>query len=440
MKLKSLFSTPKKAILTSVCVAAVLAVTGTATVFTAEGIAKSSSIGTTAAEEKALSDAGVNKEDAAFSVTEFEFQKGRFVYDVEFTAGGIEYDYVIKASDGTVLSRKAKVDDDDLQQVTAAPDNTAPTTLADEYISLDAAKTKALDDAGLNASDVSFTKEKLDVDDGVTVYDIEFYTSDAEYDYEINAETGAVHERSVDWKEGDPPSQNEQSYIILDAAKGKALDDAGLNASDVSFTKEKLDVDDGVTVYDIEFYTSDAEYDYEINAETGAVHKRSVDRKEGNPPTQTEQSYISLDAAKTKALSDAGVKASAATFTKEKLDSDDGIAVYDLEFYTEENAYDYEINAKTGTVHEKSIEKREQTQQPQGGNSGSYIGVEKAKTLALNHAGLSAGEVSLSKAKFENDDGIMVYEIEFIKDRTEYEYTIDAASGKILEFDSEYDD
>ena len=66
--------------------------------------------------------------------------------------------------------------------------------------------------------------------------------------------------------------------------------------------------------------------------------------------------------------------------------------------------------------------------------------VEKAKTLALNHAGLSAGEVSLSKAKFENDDGIMVYEIEFIKDRTEYEYTIDAASGKILEFDSEYDD
>ena len=361
MKLKSLFSTPKKAILTSVCVAAVLAVTGTATVFTAEGIAKSSSIGTTAAEEKALSDAGVNKEDAAFSVTEFEFQKGRFVYDVEFTAGGIEYDYVIKASDGTVLSRKAKVDDDDLQQVTAAPDNTAPTTLADEYISLDAAKTKA-------------------------------------------------------------------------------LDDAGLNASDVSFTKEKLDVDDGVTVYDIEFYTSDAEYDYEINAETGAVHKRSVNRKEGNPPTQNEQSYISLDAAKTKALSDAGVKASAATFTKEKLDSDDGIAVYDLEFYTEENAYDYEINAKTGTVHEKSIEKREQTQQPQGGNSGSYIGVEKAKTLALNHAGLSAGEVSLSKAKFENDDGIMVYEIEFIKDRTEYEYTIDAASGKILEFDSEYDD
>ena len=155
MKLKSLFSTPKKAILTSVCVAAVLAVTGTATVFTAEGIAKSSSIGTTAAEEKALSDAGVNKEDAAFSVTEFEFQKGRFVYDVEFTAGGIEYDYVIKASDGTVLSRKAKVDDDDLQQVTAAPDNTAPTTLADEYISLDAAKTKALDDAGLNASDVN---------------------------------------------------------------------------------------------------------------------------------------------------------------------------------------------------------------------------------------------------------------------------------------------
>ena len=365
----------------------------------------------------------------SFTKEKLDVDDGVPVYDIEFYTSNAEYDYEINAETGAVHERSVD-----------RKEGNPPTQNEQSYISLDAAKGKALDDAGLNASDVSFTKEKLDVDDGVPVYDIEFYTSNAEYDYEINAETGAVHERSVDRKEGNPPTQNEQSYISLDAAKGKALDDAGLNASDVSFTKEKLDVDDGVPVYDIEFYTSNAEYDYEINAETGAVHERSVDRKEGNPPTQNEQSYISLDAAKTKALSDAGVKASAATFTKEKLDSDDGIAVYDLEFYTEENAYDYEINAKTGTVHEKSIEKREQTQQPQGGNSGSYIGVEKAKTLALNHAGLSAGEVSLSKAKFENDDGIMVYEIEFIKDRTEYEYTIDAASGKILEFDSEYDD
>lgn len=66
--------------------------------------------------------------------------------------------------------------------------------------------------------------------------------------------------------------------------------------------------------------------------------------------------------------------------------------------------------------------------------------MERAKEIALSHAGLSAGEVYLSKAKFEDDDGVKVYEIEFYKDRMEYEYTIHAATGRILEFDAEYDD
>ena len=111
MKLKSLFTTPKRAILTSICAVGILAAAGTATAFAAESIAKSNSIGTAAAEEAALLDAGVSAGDAVFSRTDFEFEKGSFVYDVEFAANGIEWDYLIKASDGTVLSRKAKVQD-----------------------------------------------------------------------------------------------------------------------------------------------------------------------------------------------------------------------------------------------------------------------------------------------------------------------------------------
>lgn len=52
MKLKTLFTTPKRAIITSVCMLAILAAAGTATAFAAESIAKSNSIGTAAAEEK----------------------------------------------------------------------------------------------------------------------------------------------------------------------------------------------------------------------------------------------------------------------------------------------------------------------------------------------------------------------------------------------------
>ena len=48
-------------------------------------------------------------------------------------------------------------------------------------------------------------------------------------------------------------------------------------------------------------------------------------------------------------------------------------------------------------------------------------------------------DVFFTKVKLDRDDGILEYEIEFFKDRVEYEYTIDAASGTILEYDSEYD-
>ena len=91
MKLKTLFTTPKRAIITSVCMLAILAAAGTATAFAAESIAKSNSIGTAAAEEKALLDAGVSSADANFGYTDFDFEKGSFVYEVEFTAAGIEW-------------------------------------------------------------------------------------------------------------------------------------------------------------------------------------------------------------------------------------------------------------------------------------------------------------------------------------------------------------
>ena len=303
MKLKTLFTTPKRAIITSVCMLAILAAAGTATAFAAESIAKSNSIGTAAAEEKALLDAGVSSADANFGYTDFDFEKGSFVYEVEFTANGIEWEYVIKASDGTVLSRRAKVQQGYADAITP----------------------------GLDTGDTS----------------------------------APVSEES-------------------DAA------------ADVS------------------------------TPETSTP--------ETSTPVQ-EETDIGLEAAKNAALADAGVSAADATFTEQKRDREDGVLVYDIEFYTSTTEYEYEIDASTGAVREKKAESKTQT-----GDNGAYIGLERAKEIALSHAGLSAGEVYLSKAKFENDDGVKVYEIEFYKDRMEYEYTIHAATGRILEFDAEYDD
>jgi uncharacterized membrane protein YkoI len=69
-----------------------------------------------------------------------------------------------------------------------------------------------------------------------------------------------------------------------------------------------------------------------------------------------------------------------------------------------------------------------------------YIGIDQAKALALAHAGLAAENVRFEDAEFDLDDGRAVYELDFRSGAYEYEYEIDALTGKVLEADREYDD
>ena len=60
------------------------------------------------------------------------------------------------------------------------------------------------------------------------------------------------------------------------------------------------------------------------------------------------------------------------------------------------------------------------------------IGIERAKSIALANAGLRASDVTISKIKHEWDDGIQVYDVEFYYMNMEYEYEIDALTGRII--------
>lgn len=146
-------------------------------------------------------------------------------------------------------------------------------------ITLSRAKEIALEKAGLKADEVTFTKAKLDTDDGVREYDIEFYKDGVEYSAEINAADGTV--RSWDTERRDIyPTQNvsgQPSDIGLDRAKEIALEKAGLSASDVTFTEAKPDYDDGRYVYDIEFRRGRTEYSAEILASDGTVISWDID-------------------------------------------------------------------------------------------------------------------------------------------------------------------
>ena len=66
-------------------------------------------------------------------------------------------------------------------------------------------------------------------------------------------------------------------YISMDMAKSITLKDAGFRPSFVTFEKALLKKDDGKVIYEIEFFTSAYEYEYEVDAYTGAILSKDVD-------------------------------------------------------------------------------------------------------------------------------------------------------------------
>ena len=270
-----------------------------------------------------------------------------------------------------------------------------------KQIGVEAAKQIAFAHAKVALKDVTFIKAELDTEDGRAVYEVEFYSGNVEYDYDIDALSGEIisndfdiEDYSIPAQSAAAPQQTEVSQqtaaapaptapaantpsrdIGIERAKQIALSHAGLSQGSVSFVKAELDHEDGVKVYDIEFYSGNVEYDYGINAATGAII--SVDRDIENysiptaapapaptpaptaaptptptaapAPTQpAAPSTISAERAKQIALSHAGV--GGASFTKVELDTDDGVAVYEIEFKVDNVEYDYEINAVSGAI------------------------------------------------------------------------------------------
>jgi len=315
--IKKFFETPKKALISSLCLVVGLAVIGAGAVITSSTIAKGSSIGTDNAQNFAFADAGIDPKMAEQVHTKFDFEDGQFVYEVEFVADGTEYEYLIKASDGTVLKKEME---------TVSLDGTGTVTAK---ITMDEAKEIALKDAGIAESNVTFTKEELDLDDGVSVYELEFFIDNVEYEYEILAETGMIYSKSKEEKyipapntqesqtttqtsqteentqqtlepikpENIAPEKPEQavqshpsqsmdaaaptvSYIGADKAKETAASHAGFSVSDVHFSKIELEEDDGEKEYEIEFYKNGIEYEYTIDAVSGTIKEWDSEREE----------------------------------------------------------------------------------------------------------------------------------------------------------------
>ncbi|MCD8067196.1 MAG: PepSY domain-containing protein [Oscillospiraceae bacterium] len=288
-------------------------------------------IGVDAAKAQALSQAGLTASSVQFTATDLCSRDGVDYYSLAFTCEGETYEYDVDALTGIVIDSRtpetqlaaatadagedtesastAETSDtaadaaattagedslvtdadtyysaDAAQQTTAATTTTATAAatttttttqttdaaVSGTQITVEEAKAAALAHAGLTAGEVTFTKQKLDYEHGHSVYDIEFYTADyAEYDYEIDAATGEVLSFDYDSKSR---TQSDSSAGIITEARAKEIALAQVSGATAADIRDfELDRDDGQVQYEGKIIYNGMEYEFEIDAYSGAI-------------------------------------------------------------------------------------------------------------------------------------------------------------------------
>ena len=138
---------------------------------------------------------------------------------------------------------------------------------------------------------------------------------------------------------------------------------------------------------------------------------------------------------------------------------DESPAHYEVELHTAWGEFEYLVDAYTGKVisgqkdlpstvsaqndtvkPSQPVSPPAQSSQPAQPSGSADIDHAKAKSIALNHAGVSESEAYDMAIELDNEDGILVYEVEFKSGNMEYDYEINAATGAILKHESELDD
>ena len=253
------------------------------------------------------------------------------------------------------------------------------------------------------------------------------------------------------------PSSQAQ-LISMEAAQEVALKAANIAAADAAISATTLNEVAGTSCYKVEFTSGDYAYAYTVNAETGAVMEMSSREKNAvDTQAQTEATVPAADSATTQssaaataqtvtgtvdeemaqkiALEHAGVKAADATITKSKLDYEGRRQVYEIEWYAGGKKYDYEIAVDTGEILSSAYD--EKTSGWSVSNSSNVtVSEADAKQTALGRVS-GATQKDIYEWKFDYDDGRPEYEGKIIYGGTEYDFTIDASSGAVIEWEAE---
>ena len=140
-------------------------------------------------------------------------------------------------------------------------------------------------------------------------------------------------------------------------------------------------------------------------------------------------------------------KASTAKMAYSEVDPelDESPAHYEVEIKSQTGEeFEYKVDAYTGAILESKREAADGTEvpvvQPSKPAASGDIGYAKAKSIALNHAGVSENKAYDMEIELDDEDGRLIYEVEFKSGNMEYSYEINASTGAILKHEAELDD
>ena len=182
-----------------------------------------------------------------------------------------------------------------------------------------------------------------------------------------------------------------------------------------------------------------------------ALAKLSVEELKDLAEAGAPAMPIGMDAARTAVEEYAGTTAVDSVTAEVDPELDEFPAHYEVELYTQWGEFEYLVDAYTGKVLSgqkdllAAVSASNETTKPSGQKpapSGTVqdIGYAKAKSIALNHAGVSENQAYDMDIELDDEDGKLVYEIEFKSGNMEYDYEIDARTGAVLKHEVERDD
>ena len=128
------------------------------------------------------------------------------------------------------------------------------------------------------------------------------------------------------------------------------------------------------------------------------------------------------------ALTDAGLSENDVIIDDVEKGTEQNASVYEIEFHTDTREYEYDVAFADGEIVSVSWELSDPSV------SGKQITQGKAKSIALNYAGVNEDKATFSKARSGTDNGIPVYEFKFTDDTAEYKFDIAKEGGTILNY------